>query len=206
MTRLFTSPSPGIHGTIPSSLKNLSKLRELRLYEVNITGTVPEWLGELPVLNILHLGGVVKTSALVASNVPGYTGTIPSSLGDLKQLVFLYIYASSLTGTIPESLINCTTLEMLLLFQNRGPDKVGLSGTIPSWLLRMPSLRQLELEENSFTGTLNGLSAWNRASQLAHLQERFQSRWGTPLGISLTSVIISVSLALSPTKCLRVLE
>ena len=54
------------------------------------------------------------------------SGTIPSSLGNLSNLVILDLRDNELSGTIPSSFGNLTKLEWLILAFN------NLSGTIPS--------------------------------------------------------------------------
>ena len=53
-------------GSIPD-LSSLSKLRYLGLKDNRLSGTVPDWLGTLPRLDELYLGGNELTGCLPAS-------------------------------------------------------------------------------------------------------------------------------------------
>ena len=76
------------------------------------------------------------------------TGEIPSELGSLANLRWLYLDNNELTGPIPAELGNLTSLERLNLFENQ------LSGTIPSELGNLSNLRGLRLWDNELTGEI----------------------------------------------------
>ena len=94
----------------------------------------------------------------------GLRGTIPPSLGGLKELEWLNLSDNRLTGSIPTELGNLFNLESLYLGSNL------LSGTIPSELGGLANLKQLILSDNQLTGpipaelgkliSLEGLSLW----------------------------------------------
>jgi hypothetical protein len=69
-----------------------------------MTGTIPTELGRNTLLEYL-----------IFSGNPLMEGTIPSELGELKEMVFLGLISNGLTGTIPASLgllIDLTNLEL----------------------------------------------------------------------------------------------
>ncbi len=76
------------------------------------------------------------------------TGTIPAELGNLTNLEYLVLCSNQLTGTIPVALSNLTNLEFLGLFSNQ------LTGTIPTWLGNLSNLWYLGLFSNQLTGTI----------------------------------------------------
>ena len=76
------------------------------------------------------------------------TGTIPRELGNLTNLVRLYLSDTSLTGTIPPELGNLTNLRSLDLNEN------SLTGTIPPELGNLTNLHVLHLYDNFLTGTI----------------------------------------------------
>ena len=80
----------------------------------------------------------------------GLNGTIPSALGDLSSLEWLYLHANDLTGEIPPELADLSNLTRLYLNHNQ------LSGTIPSRLGEMTSLQKLLIHRNALTGTIPG--------------------------------------------------
>jgi uncharacterized delta-60 repeat protein/gliding motility-associated-like protein len=76
----------------------------------------------------------------------GFTGSIPSELGNLPSLNFLSLAGNNLTGTIPSELGNLTALDLLDLSDNQ------LTGAIPVELGNMSLLTALQLESNQLTG------------------------------------------------------
>ena len=86
------------------------------------------------------------TSLFLASNQ--MTGTIPASLGNLSSLRSLFLHSNQLTGSIPTSLGNLSRLRVLILESNQ------FSGTIPSELGNLSNLQRLLLGSNQLTGTI----------------------------------------------------
>ena len=76
------------------------------------------------------------------------TGTIPSQLGSMTSMIYLYLNSNSLTGTIPSQLGSMTSMTGLYLYSN------SLTGTIPSQLGSITSMKYLYLYSNSLTGTI----------------------------------------------------
>ena len=77
-------------------------------------------------------------------------GTLPEEIGlGLPNLRFLALERERLTGTIPSSYGNLINL-LLLDF-----DFNTLSGELPDALWKLRSLRQLDLNNNDFTGTIS---------------------------------------------------
>ena len=70
------------------------------------------------------------------------TGTIPTELGNLTNLRFLYLGGNSLSGSIPTELGNLTNLEYLHLYDNQ------LSGDIPDFSA-LP-LDDFRIQQNQF--------------------------------------------------------
>ena len=76
-------------------------------------------------------------------NKNGFTGQIPSSLGNLSSLTLLWLDDNSLTGSIPQSLTNLSRLVSLLLSGN------NLTGCIPPALhdIRSNDLDDIDLDD-----------------------------------------------------------
>ena len=108
----------------------------LDLFYNRLTGPIPETLGQLDSLQVLHL----------ASN--RLTGPIPETLGQLKNLRKLYLDRNELTGPIPEALENLKNLQKLDLSDNQ------LMGEIPEALGNLDSLQYLDLSDNQLTGPI----------------------------------------------------
>ncbi len=84
--------SNNLSGSIPESIGNLSNLSYLYLYSNSLTGSIPESIGNLSNLSYLSL----------SSN--SLTGSIPESIGNLENIRTCYLYYNNLSGVIPESL------------------------------------------------------------------------------------------------------
>ncbi len=82
---------------------------------------------------------------LISNNL---TGTIPSEIGDLTKLEWLYFRDNNLTGTIPRDIVKLTNLEYLYLENN------NLTGTIPKDIGNMTNLKFLSLHSNNLIGTI----------------------------------------------------
>ena len=76
------------------------------------------------------------------------TGSIPSELGGLASLQYLWLSENQLTGSIPSELGGLASLEDLRLFENQ------LTGSIPPELGSLASLQYLWLSENQLTGSI----------------------------------------------------
>ena len=90
--------------------------------------------GSPPRVEVLHLEGV--------------RGTIPSELGDLSGLKWLFLTGNRLTGSIPPELGKLAELEQLLLSQNQ------LTGSIPPELGNLVNLEYMILDRNELVGDI----------------------------------------------------
>ncbi|KAJ4830396.1 hypothetical protein Tsubulata_033985 [Turnera subulata] len=103
---------------------------------------------------------------------PGLIGTIPSTIGYLKQLQSLVLLENGLAGNLPEELGNLVNLKRLVLagnkFTGQIPVSIGglsqllifdssgnfLSGSVPSTCGGLVSLLKLDLSNNMLEGKL----------------------------------------------------
>jgi Leucine-rich repeat (LRR) protein len=76
------------------------------------------------------------------------TGSIPSSIGSLTNLEYLYLYTNQLTGSIPYSIGSLLKLTGLGLYTNQ------LTGSIPSSIGSLLKLEELDLDTNQLTGSI----------------------------------------------------
>lgn len=79
---------------------------------------------------------------------PGLIGTIPTSIGSLKQLQSLVLLENGLTGSLPMELGNLISLKRLVLSSN------GLVGHIPPALGGLSNLLILDCSRNNLSGPL----------------------------------------------------
>ena len=126
--------SNDLTGTIPEALGQLNNLETLNLSSNNLTGPIPETLEQLNNLQALDL----------SSN--DLTGTIPEALGQLNNLEILNLSNNDLTGSIPETLGQLNNLQALDLSSN------DLTGTVPEMLGQLNNLQALYLAGNELTG------------------------------------------------------
>ncbi|KAE8688140.1 Leucine-rich repeat receptor-like protein kinase TDR [Hibiscus syriacus] len=131
------------HGT-------LTELTWLSLIDNNLSGTIPQGIGELPNLDPL----------LLWDN--NFSGILPEKLGSNGKLMSLEVSSNSLTGPIPQNLchgnklfkqmftheVKCTSLSRFRIQNNL------LNGEIPRDLGHTPLLQYLNISENSFDDEL----------------------------------------------------
>ncbi len=126
----------------------------------NLTGTIPDVIGQLSELKILTLGFNQLSGAIPAAlgnltnlielelyNNP-FTGTLPPEIGNLTQLVFFRVGHAELEGGIPDSYRNLVNLKTFTVHE------CGLTGAFPDWLLNCNNLYSLSLAGNTFSGPL----------------------------------------------------
>ena len=176
LEQLDLAASPQLTGQIPD-LSGLTSLQQLFLYENQLTGEIPNWLGSLTALTLVALSGnqlegaipdLSNLSSLETLNLAGneLTGEIPDLLGSLTALEFLNLSGNELTGAIPDSLGSLTALEFLYLSHNE------LTGAIPDSLGSLTALELLRLSHNELTGaipdSLGSLTALEFLLDLSH--------------------------------------
>ncbi|CAL5375582.1 unnamed protein product [Camellia sinensis] len=122
-------------GDIPLSICNSSSLKILDLSHNNMSGVIPQCLGN-STLSVLDL------------RVNGFHGTIPT-FAKGNRLRNLNLNGNHLEGELPRSLANCRHMEILDLGNNK------LNDTFPYWLDSLPKLQVLILKSNRFHGPIN---------------------------------------------------
>ncbi|KAL5856323.1 hypothetical protein ACOSQ3_003781 [Xanthoceras sorbifolium] len=166
-----------LNGFLPTSIGNLSNsLERIYLYSCNISGNIPQEIGNLKNLMLLGLG---KNEL---------TGSIPATIGNLKQLQGLSFKLNKLEGSIPNDFCRLDKLVELYLKNNM------LSGTIPPCFGKMTSLRTLSLSSNRLSSVIP-LSLWNLKDVL-HINLSSNSLIGTlPFAFGNLKVVIDVDLS-----------
>ena len=125
-----------LSGSIPEELGDLTSLQRLSLHRNGLSGEIPAELGDLANLQELYL----YDNQL--------TGEIPAALGDLANLQELSLSRNMLTGEIPAELGGLANLQYLYLYDNQ------LTGEIPAELGNLSNLQELWLYDNTLSGVL----------------------------------------------------
>ena len=125
-----------LSGSLPEELGQLAELRVLDLRGNELVGAIPPELGEMGRLETLNL----------AYNQ--LRGEIPAELGELEELGQLELQGNELSGSIPAELGKLKDLRRL---DARGNE---LSGSIPPQLGVMARLQSLRLENNRLQGQI----------------------------------------------------
>ncbi len=112
------------------------RVTDLYLYNNNLTGSIPDAIGELTALRNFSF----TSNAL--------TGPIPAALGNCADLNAIDLSDNALTGNFPAEIANCQMLTEIIVYRNE------LSGAFPEILLGLPNLQRLELNSNNFSGAI----------------------------------------------------
>jgi Leucine-rich repeat (LRR) protein len=131
----------------------------IELNHHNLTGSLPESMGDFPQLSLLELRGN-NLSSVIPSNIGQLTkledldlsfnyfeGEIPSSLGGLPNLQIFNVDANSLSS-IAEGFYNCSQLRTLSIVNN------SLSGTLSNRIGNLTNLQYFNIYGNSLNSTL----------------------------------------------------
>ncbi|KAI3903118.1 hypothetical protein MKW92_005725 [Papaver armeniacum] len=114
------------------------KLQRISLSFTNISGSIPSFISNAPLLVSLDAGYC------------SIQGTLPSSIYNLSRLQTLELAGNNITGYIDSSISKLKFLNYLDLATNK------LQGFIPKSICNMFSLHILSLHSNNITGTIPG--------------------------------------------------
>ncbi|PKA56213.1 DNA-damage-repair/toleration protein DRT100 [Apostasia shenzhenica] len=133
------SDSPGLGGSLPPSIANLTALTELVVFPGRVSGPIPLELGStFPRLRLLSISG------------NRILGPIPPSLSGLPFLHTLDLSQNQLQGPLPAAILASNPSLKVLILASNG----GLCGDLPPELSSSVALLHLDLRDNSFTGSL----------------------------------------------------
>lgn len=126
-----------LNGPIPLEVWFLPNLSDLIMWANNLTGEIPQ--------GICVKGGNLQTMIL---NNNFISGTIPQSIANCTNMIWVSLASNQITGEIPVGIGNLKELAILQLGNN------SLTGHIPPELGKCRSLIWLDLTSNNLTGTI----------------------------------------------------
>uniref|UniRef100_J3N820 non-specific serine/threonine protein kinase n=1 Tax=Oryza brachyantha TaxID=4533 RepID=J3N820_ORYBR len=192
-------------GPFPTFVGNLTRLTFLGLERNLLTGAVPGGVfGNLRCLNFLGIGENLLNGKLdffaALSNcsqlrrliieMNSFSGTIPEGLlANLSpNLESLYAGSNNLTGSIPATISNLSSLSTLILHDNQ------ISGTIPASIVSMENLELLDLSINSMFGSIPTQIGTFKSIEVLYINHN-QFTGSIPMGISNLSTLQYLSLS-----------
>ncbi|XP_076948335.1 receptor protein-tyrosine kinase CEPR1-like [Bidens hawaiensis] len=153
------------HTKLAGKLPDLSSMKSLRVLDMSscsFTGTFPLSfinLSNLEVINFNENGGfylwrlpddifrLSKLKSMILSTCM-VSGPIPESIGNMTSLVDLEMCGNFLTGSVPKELGLLKNLQQLELYYNQ------LSGEVPKELGNLTELTDMDLSVNQLTGSI----------------------------------------------------
>lgn len=151
-------------------------LLELHAYNNRFSGPIPDELTALALLTSLHLDGNLLTGELpeiqnlrylryLRVDYNAITGSIPTSIGQLHDLLHLTLSQNNLNGELPSEIGLLSNLESIYVNNN-----THLSGTIPLAIQKATKLRHARFHGCNFTGMMpEGICARRNSGDLFDL-------------------------------------
>ncbi|XP_062227496.1 receptor protein-tyrosine kinase CEPR2-like [Phragmites australis] len=149
-----------ISGIVPAALANCTNLQVLNLSINSLTGQLPD-LSALLKLEVLDLSTnsfngefpvwVSKLSGLTQLGLGENNfdeGDVPESIGDLKNLTWLFLGQCNLRGNIPASVFDLLSLQTLDFSRNQ------ITGVFPKEISKLRNLWKIEFYQNNLTGEI----------------------------------------------------
>ncbi|ONI22459.1 hypothetical protein PRUPE_2G130900, partial [Prunus persica] len=133
----YRVPENKFSGEISPLLCHMSSLRYLDLSKNNLSGTLPQCLGNFS-------DGLI----LLLLRRNSFHGIVPQSYSNRSSLRMIDVSHNQLQGRLPRSLANCLMLEYLVLSNNQ------FSDAFPIWLGTLPELKLLAMRQNAFSGVI----------------------------------------------------
>ena len=108
----------------------------LKLPNNKLSGSLPDELFDLTELQVLSLySEQYQSNGSENPNANHISGSLPSKIGQLKNLVILYLDGNDMTGSLPAELADCESLIVCDLYSNQfsGPVPEEFRYWIPWW-------------------------------------------------------------------------
>ncbi|CAN1149216.1 Probable LRR receptor-like serine/threonine-protein kinase At3g47570 [Linum perenne] len=145
--------SSRLSGSISPAIGNLTFLRQIYLQNNSFSGQIPPEIGRLTRLDWLNLRnnslrGQIPPQVFNCSNLVFFTFAGNLLSGNMSSLEEIYAYRNHFVGTLPGGLGQLRNFSIVSLYDN------GLSGTIPLSTFNSSTLLVIDLELNQLTGQL----------------------------------------------------
>uniref|UniRef100_A0A7S3P463 L domain-like protein n=1 Tax=Amphora coffeiformis TaxID=265554 RepID=A0A7S3P463_9STRA len=149
--------------SLPESWGSLTNLRELRLYENGLVGTVPQEWNNMTAMTNFRLYQNDLEGPLPPMDWPNlqfvfiqnnrFTGTFPESFYTNSNLQFIHMANNKFSGRLEERFNETPGLNSLLSFEVAGNE---FTGPIPESLDGLDAIRVIRMYYNNFTGVVPG--------------------------------------------------
>ncbi len=150
------------------------KVTRLALFNNNLSGEIPEEIGQLDAISELNLGrnsnitgafpqAIFELQNLIAlslNNTANFNEQLPLGLFEMPNLAFISLKGCGFTGELPETITNGSQIARLDLSFN------NLTGSLPQDYGNYTSLQYLDLERNNLEGVVPDLSSLTALTQL----------------------------------------
>ncbi|KAJ0241222.1 Malectin domain-containing protein [Hirschfeldia incana] len=138
----------------------ICRITALKVYAIDVVGTIPEELWTLEYLTNLNLAQNFLTGSLspaignltrmewVTFGINALSGPIPKEIGLLRNLKSLAVGSNNFSGSIPAEIGSCTKLQQIYI------DSSGLSGEIPQSFANLVELQVVWMMDLEVTGRI----------------------------------------------------
>ncbi|KAL0320980.1 UNVERIFIED_CONTAM: putative LRR receptor-like serine/threonine-protein kinase [Sesamum radiatum] len=152
--------NPGIKCDCTYNNRTTCHITALRVYELDVTGPIPDELWNLTFMDDLSFGenalsgevprelGLLTDLRSLSFNRNNLSGPLPAELGNLSRLAQIYFDSTGVSGQIPPTFANLRSLERVWASDTQ------LTGQIPDFIGNWSNLIQLRFHGNSFQGPL----------------------------------------------------
>ncbi|XP_054778515.1 leucine-rich repeat receptor-like serine/threonine-protein kinase BAM1 [Prosopis cineraria] len=159
LTRLITLDlsDNSFSGRIPPSLSSLSNLQSLTLRSNSFSGSIPPSiinLQSLQSLDLSHnsLSGSLPSSMISLAGLRSMDVSFNKLTGPLPKLLPPTLIELALKGNLLSGSLSKFTFEKLNQLEVVELSENMLAGKIEAWFFQLPSLQQVDMANNSFTG------------------------------------------------------